>query len=283
MRATPIPRQQTDAEGRKLCRWCQAPVPKGRRTFCSEACVHEALLRAHPGYLRQQTHKRDKGICAACGTDTDAMKQEYNRLVAFASKGIFAFSRTTTKVVKATGVANDYALEFAMCRKTTAEAELEIAERTAERLAWHIRNAELRAANPTGRYATVEHPDSDTKWQRDMDKIRMEAKDMPPEILHARAIHRRLKRLAEARRKRLHAELRAAGWHGVEKRKASNMWQADHILPVQHGGGGCGLENIQSLCTLCHKRKTAEQARRNALVRRGIDPDAPPPQMTLAI
>lgn len=33
-------------------------------------------------------------------------------------------------------------------------------------------------------------------------------------------------------------------------------WQADHILAVAHGGGGCGLDNFQTLCLKCHKGKT---------------------------
>ena len=39
-------------------------------------------------------------------------------------------------------------------------------------------------------------------------------------------------------------------------------WEADHIIPVAEGGGGCTLENFQTLCYDCHKRKTGEQARR---------------------
>ena len=34
-------------------------------------------------------------------------------------------------------------------------------------------------------------------------------------------------------------------------------WQADHILPVFLGGGGCTLENFQTLCISCHKAKTS--------------------------
>lgn len=33
-------------------------------------------------------------------------------------------------------------------------------------------------------------------------------------------------------------------------------WEADHINSVSAGGGGCGLENFQTLCLLCHKAKT---------------------------
>jgi 5-methylcytosine-specific restriction endonuclease McrA len=35
-----------------------------------------------------------------------------------------------------------------------------------------------------------------------------------------------------------------------------NNWDADHILEVRHGGGGCNLDNYQILCKTCHKKKT---------------------------
>lgn len=53
--------------GRVLCRRCSTEVPAGRRTFCSNECVHEWRLRTDPGYLRHQTFHRDKGVCAKCG------------------------------------------------------------------------------------------------------------------------------------------------------------------------------------------------------------------------
>lgn len=33
-------------------------------------------------------------------------------------------------------------------------------------------------------------------------------------------------------------------------------WQADHIIAVVNGGGGCGLDGYQTLCVPCHKKKT---------------------------
>ena len=58
------------ADGRVLCRWCSHAVPRGRRTFCSAACVHGWRLRTSPAYLRQQVLARDRGICARCTVDT---------------------------------------------------------------------------------------------------------------------------------------------------------------------------------------------------------------------
>ncbi|NXX73250.1 ZRAB3 endonuclease, partial [Spizella passerina] len=31
------------------------------------------------------------------------------------------------------------------------------------------------------------------------------------------------------------------------------FWQVDHIQPVYSGGGQCSLENLQTLCTACHR------------------------------
>lgn len=40
----------------------------------------------------------------------------------------------------------------------------------------------------------------------------------------------------------------------------SNHWNADHILPVHQGGGGCKLDNFQTLCPDCHAEKTSRQS-----------------------
>ena len=56
--------------GRGICRWCNREVPVRRRTFCSDACVHEWRMRTDPSYMRRQVLQRDRGICAACGLDT---------------------------------------------------------------------------------------------------------------------------------------------------------------------------------------------------------------------
>lgn len=45
------------------------------------------------------------------------------------------------------------------------------------------------------------------------------------------------------------------------------FWQADHIIPVADGGGLAGLENLQTLCSPCHRRKTRLQVRRKSEAR----------------
>lgn len=44
-----------------------------------------------------------------------------------------------------------------------------------------------------------------------------------------------------------------------------SLWQADHIVEVADGGGGCDLDNIQTLCHWCHAAKSGRSRRaRNA-------------------
>ncbi len=68
------------ATGRPLCRWCTKEVPKGRRTFCADSCVHEWKLRTNPGYLREKVLARDRGVCAKCGVDTIALRRDMRKL-----------------------------------------------------------------------------------------------------------------------------------------------------------------------------------------------------------
>jgi 5-methylcytosine-specific restriction enzyme A len=63
-----------------LCRWCKGRVSGRRRTFCSDACVHEWRLRSSTSYLREQVFARDRGICALCGIDTVRLRRSVLRL-----------------------------------------------------------------------------------------------------------------------------------------------------------------------------------------------------------
>ena len=40
------------------------------------------------------------------------------------------------------------------------------------------------------------------------------------------------------------------------KKHGGGLWDADHIIPVKDGGGMCGLDNIRTLCIMCHKNVT---------------------------
>lgn len=62
--------------GRGLCWWCRAELPKYRRTWCSDDC---AVLYGWSTVL-SAVFKRDKGICCKCGTDTEAVREAWQRI-----------------------------------------------------------------------------------------------------------------------------------------------------------------------------------------------------------
>lgn len=53
------------------------------------------------------------------------------------------------------------------------------------------------------------------------------------------------------------------------------LWEADHIVPVVEGGGGCGLDGYRTLCRPCHVRETTELRRRRRARRTPLRPLAP--------
>lgn len=58
---------------------------------------------------------------------------------------------------------------------------------------------------------------------------------------------------------------KATGWPATLGRR---WWDLDHVLSVVEGGGECGLDNYQTLCTPCHKQKTKELAAKRKAERR---------------
>lgn len=70
----------TGANGRALCRYCSQEVPAKRKSFCSEACVHEFKVQSQPAYARKCVFERDRGICKKCGLDTEELKQTLYQL-----------------------------------------------------------------------------------------------------------------------------------------------------------------------------------------------------------
>ena len=66
------------------CRYCGGPVPKGRRSWCSQQCVEEYLIRADTGRARALVFQRDRGVCAFCGLEAgrlDALVEHERRRI----------------------------------------------------------------------------------------------------------------------------------------------------------------------------------------------------------
>lgn len=62
------------------CRQCGQPVSGRRRTFCSDACVHDWKLKTDPAYQAKHVFARDRGMCELCGLDCVGLQSELTLL-----------------------------------------------------------------------------------------------------------------------------------------------------------------------------------------------------------
>ena len=69
---------------------------------------------------------------------------------------------------------------------------------------------------------------------------------------------------ADLKKARGIAKLRLLERWGLKKVSRKSLWDADHILPVIEGGGECDLDNLRTLCLICHRVVTAELRKRLA-------------------
>lgn len=58
---------QIDYRGRYLCRVCREPLKDRLRSFCSDRCRDDALIRCWPSKAGELVYRRDQGVCARCG------------------------------------------------------------------------------------------------------------------------------------------------------------------------------------------------------------------------
>lgn len=77
------------------------------------------------------------------------------------------------------------------------------------------------------------------------------------------SVAQRLEELARQLGRAFDRRIRELGW-GI-----GHCWEADHIVPVVEGGGGCGLNGYRTLCLECHRAETRALAGRLAARRRG--------------
>ena len=64
----------------------------------------------------------------------------------------------------------------------------------------------------------------------------------------------------QALRRQVRGRGRAAKLRELGFRVRGSLWEVDHVVPLIDGGTH-DLRNLQTLCTPCHKRKTAGEAR----------------------
>jgi 5-methylcytosine-specific restriction enzyme A len=63
---------------------------------------------------------------------------------------------------------------------------------------------------------------------------------------------------SELKRSRGNSHQRLLAHWGLKRLSRKSLWDADHIVPVAEGGGECDLENIRTLCLICHYQATLE-------------------------
>ncbi|KAL0027354.1 hypothetical protein WJX79_003195 [Trebouxia sp. C0005] len=93
-----------------------------------------------------------------------------------------------------------------------------------------------------------------------------------------RMIERGSHKCDERRRARILTYAPTFGRHGskayldrlVKQAVEGNAWHADHIVAVYQGGGLCDLENLRTLCVICHQDVTKQQAKERAVARRQV-------------
>lgn len=172
------------------CSGCGKPVPKGRRNWCSQTCVDAHLIRNNPSVARSETFKRDRGVCAACGRDTEALSLRISAWLACD----WVFVKEPDRVVGSLEHQSGELFARAQNRR-------KIASRFGIRMEGHWAQS----------------------WVRD---------------------------------------------DGVPRISIWTLWEMDHVVPVVEGGG-CGLDNLRTLCRCCHKKASRELAGRRAAQRRG--------------
>ena len=187
--------------GRALCRQCSTEVPKGRLTFCSDACVHAWKMVTDPNYQMLQVAKRDQGVCQVCRVDTRALEREWTALLPLP--------------------------DIPHPWYTGAES----------RRHWDRSEANWAQVTAAVREIATQHPgfaqclSGTTTWER------------------------------------VSAGRSGSSWTLVHR----SLWDMDHRVEVVHGGAGLPaekqLDNLQTLCIVCHKIKTARLAAMRARLR----------------
>jgi len=180
-----------DEDGHKRygCRKCGKMVPKRCRSFCSEECRRDVLVRCGVD-VRYYVKERDDTYCARCGVHVSTVRQRID----------------------------------------------DVRERLRER--------------DNGMYPKLPtNPDHDSR-----------------ECAEFRVLTEKWHMALDRRRMLFRRFLRRIGLSEGDLYKS--LWEAHHKEAVKDGGGGCGLEGLETLCRWCHKSESAAQQKNWAKQRR---------------
>lgn len=75
-------KRELGPNGRFLCSCgCGREAQPPRKTWYSQECIDEYLVRKDGAHLRAKTFERDQGICAACGIDAEKIQRRRRRVL----------------------------------------------------------------------------------------------------------------------------------------------------------------------------------------------------------
>lgn len=71
-----LPPHQILEDGSRCCAWCDKPVPQRRRSWCSDECVNEFLIRSNAKHALEKLIERDGYKCEICGIDPTELQAQ---------------------------------------------------------------------------------------------------------------------------------------------------------------------------------------------------------------
>lgn len=218
-----------------FCTWCQEPVKKPRRTWCSDACVEEYQIRANPQVVRALLAERDKEICGVCGLDCRWLRDLMERLKRLGP----VQSEESARVLRWSRI------------ESAPRGKLVGQSRMSEQVEAFLNEA-------------IEERKCYVGQDRRGHSVWLTCRGWGP-VSSRRNAEGHMVTLPET-------ELPFYSWRdwfgrevlGLTNHDAHrpNFWEADHIVPVAEDGWRLGLDNFVTLCIWCHRRKSANEVRR---------------------